>query len=138
MIFNYSMPACAVKQKWFCQNMMVFIMQTGSEAAGKNHPILTPTEKNLLESGQILDKIRADKGLSPEKLRDLHFDVLIALTARSYGARLVTSNLPRHIPGRRPLVFAVFIKTRLGRKLPGPRWMWSWNCNKRSCLVEPR
>ena len=58
----------------------------------KNHPILTPTEKNWLESGQILDRIRADKGFSPEKLRDLHFDVLIALTARSYGARLVTSN----------------------------------------------
>ena len=58
----------------------------------KNHPILTPTEKNWLESGQILDRIRADKGFSPEKLRDLHFDVLIALTARSCGARLVTSN----------------------------------------------
>jgi predicted nucleic acid-binding protein len=58
----------------------------------KNHPILTPTEKNWLESGEMLDKIRADKGFSPAKLRDLHFDVLIALTARSYGARLVTSN----------------------------------------------
>ena len=58
----------------------------------KNHPVLTPTEKNWLESGQILDRIRADKGFSPEKLRDLHFDVLIALTARSYGARLITSN----------------------------------------------
>jgi predicted nucleic acid-binding protein len=58
----------------------------------KTHPILTPTEKNWLESGQILDRIRADKGFSPEKLRDLHFDVLIALTARSYGARLITSN----------------------------------------------
>jgi predicted nucleic acid-binding protein len=58
----------------------------------KNHPILTPTEKNWLESGQILDRVRADKGFSPEKLRDLHFDVLIALTACSYGARLITSN----------------------------------------------
>jgi predicted nucleic acid-binding protein len=58
----------------------------------KNHPVLTPTEKNWLESGQILDRVRADKGFSPEKLRDLHFDVLIALTARSYGARLITSN----------------------------------------------
>jgi predicted nucleic acid-binding protein len=57
-----------------------------------NHPILTPTEKNWLECGPILDRIRADKGFSPEKLRDLHFDVLIALTARSFGARLVTSN----------------------------------------------
>lgn len=59
----------------------------------KNHPVLTPTEKNWVESGQILGKMCADKGFSPGKLRDLHFDVLIALTARSYGARLITSNL---------------------------------------------
>jgi predicted nucleic acid-binding protein len=58
----------------------------------KNHPILTPTEENWLESGQILAKIRADLGFTPDKLRDLHFDVLIALTARSLGARLITSN----------------------------------------------
>jgi predicted nucleic acid-binding protein len=58
----------------------------------KNHPVLTPTEKNWLESGKILGKIHADTGFLPGKLRDLHFDVLIALTARSYGARLITSN----------------------------------------------
>jgi predicted nucleic acid-binding protein len=34
----------------------------------------------------------ADKGFEPHKLRDLHFDVLIALTARAHGARLITSN----------------------------------------------
>jgi predicted nucleic acid-binding protein len=61
-------------------------------ALGKNHPILTPTEKNWLESGRMLEAIRSDRGFPPEKLRDLHFDVLIALTARSYGARLITSN----------------------------------------------
>ena len=58
----------------------------------KNHPLLTPSEGNWVESGHLLEKIRADKGYSPEKLRDLHFDVLIALTARAYGARLITSN----------------------------------------------
>jgi predicted nucleic acid-binding protein len=58
----------------------------------ERHPILTPTEKNWLESGKILAKIYADKGYEPKKLRDLHFDVLIALTARSHGARLITSN----------------------------------------------
>ncbi len=61
-------------------------------ALQKNHPILTPTEKNWLESGQILGKICADFGFGPEKLRNLHFDVLIALTARSHGAHLITSN----------------------------------------------
>ena len=59
---------------------------------GKSHPILTPTEVNWLESGQILARIRADAGFSADKIRDLHFDVLIALTARSHGARLITSN----------------------------------------------
>jgi predicted nucleic acid-binding protein len=58
----------------------------------RNHPILTPTEKDWLESGEILANIRADQGFAPHKLRDLHFDVLIALTARSYGARLMTTN----------------------------------------------
>ena len=58
----------------------------------KNHVILTPTEKNWLESGELLSKMNRDLGFEPAKLRDLHFDVLIALTARSYGARLITSN----------------------------------------------
>jgi predicted nucleic acid-binding protein len=61
-------------------------------ALERNHPIFTPTEKNWLESGEILAAIRADKGFEPAKLRDLHFDVLIALTARSHGATLITSN----------------------------------------------
>jgi predicted nucleic acid-binding protein len=58
----------------------------------RNHPILTPTEKNWLESGEILARIHAARGFVPGKLRDLHFDVLIALTARSHGARLITTN----------------------------------------------
>jgi predicted nucleic acid-binding protein len=58
----------------------------------RNHPILTPTQENWLESGEILAKIRVDHGFEPRKLRDLHFDVLIALTARSHGARLITTN----------------------------------------------
>jgi predicted nucleic acid-binding protein len=58
----------------------------------RNHPVLTPTERNWLDSGQVLGKIGNDRGMSGNKLRDLHFDVLIALTARSNGARVVTSN----------------------------------------------
>jgi len=62
------------------------------EALARNHPILTPTDKNWLESGQLLAKVAGSRGFGPDKLRDLHFDVLIALTARSHGARLITSN----------------------------------------------
>ncbi len=62
------------------------------QALAKNHPILTPTESNWLDSGPILARIREERGLTSGRLRDLHFDVLIALTARSHGARVVTSN----------------------------------------------
>ena len=58
----------------------------------KNHDILTPTANNWLESGLLLAKIREDQGFEPHKLRDKHFDVLIALTARTHGALLITSN----------------------------------------------
>ena len=58
----------------------------------RNHPILTPTESNWLDSGRILGKIYAEKGFTTDKLRDLHFDVLVALTSRSHGARLITSD----------------------------------------------
>lgn len=58
----------------------------------RNYPVFAPTEKNWLESGQILRKMQRDQGFEPRKLRDLHFDVLVALTVRSHGARLITSN----------------------------------------------
>ena len=61
-------------------------------ALARNHPVLTPTQNNWLESGEILAKIRTDRGFKPHKLRDLHFDVLIALTARSNSAWLITTN----------------------------------------------
>jgi len=62
------------------------------QALEQSHPILTPTEKIWLESGRLLSKIHAGKGYEPHKLRDLHFDVLIALTVRAHGARLIASN----------------------------------------------
>lgn len=76
----------------------------------RNHPILTPTQNNWLESGEILAKIRADHGFAPHKLRDLHFDVLIALTARSHGARLITTNRTDFelINGYRPIKLEVW------------------------------
>jgi predicted nucleic acid-binding protein len=61
-------------------------------ALEKNHPILTPTEANWLESGKLLAKLHLDTGFTPEKLRSLRLDVLIALTARSHGACLITTN----------------------------------------------
>jgi predicted nucleic acid-binding protein len=62
------------------------------ETLGKLSPLLTPSEKNWLESGRLLTRMSVERGFPPEKLRDLHFDVLIALTASTHGATVVTSN----------------------------------------------
>ena len=62
------------------------------EVIERSRPLLTPTEKTWIESGQVLSKMHTDSGFEPHKLRDLHFDVLIALTARTHGALLITSN----------------------------------------------
>jgi predicted nucleic acid-binding protein len=62
------------------------------EAMARNQAIFTPTEKNWADSGEILACMQEDHGFAPAKLRDLHFDLLIALTARTHGARLITTN----------------------------------------------
>ena len=58
----------------------------------KNYPILTSTESNWLESGLLLYRMNEDKRFSAGKLRDLHFDVLIALSARNHGATVISSD----------------------------------------------
>src|SRR5258706_9106391 len=40
----------------------------------RNHPILTPTRENFLESGDILANIVPAQGVDPHKLRVLRFD----------------------------------------------------------------
>ena len=54
--------------------------------------IITPTENHWIECGEILFRIRRKKGYDPNKLRELAFDVLIALSARDIGATLITCN----------------------------------------------
>ncbi len=43
-------------------------------------------------SREILAALRRARGYEGRKLRDLHFDALIALTARAVGAAVVTCN----------------------------------------------
>ncbi len=54
--------------------------------------IVTPTERHWLESAEVLFRMRKEKGYDANKLRELAFDVLIALSARELGAMLITCN----------------------------------------------
>ncbi len=54
--------------------------------------VLTPTEQQWLKSAEILHRLRRQEHYEAAKLRDLAFDVLITLSARSIGARVITTN----------------------------------------------
>lgn len=57
-----------------------------------NHPVFSPGQSEWRRSGEILERLRASHGFDAKKLRDVHFDALIALTARAVGATVVTCN----------------------------------------------
>jgi predicted nucleic acid-binding protein len=54
--------------------------------------ILVPTREMWFSSGRILARLAGRHSITPDTLRRLHFDLLIALTARSIGATVVTTD----------------------------------------------
>jgi len=54
--------------------------------------IVTPTERQWIHAGELLNVMKRRQHYEGNKLRELAFDVLIALTARSIGATLITCN----------------------------------------------
>ena len=54
--------------------------------------VVTPTERHWIAAADILKKIRVRERYDIAKIRELLCDVLIALSARSIGATLVTCN----------------------------------------------
>lgn len=63
------------------------------EDLAKNLRVTTPNEREWIQSGRIVNRIVTSKGYDLHKTRELHFDVLIALTARRIGAYLITCNV---------------------------------------------
>jgi predicted nucleic acid-binding protein len=57
-----------------------------------NLRLYTPTERIWQDSGDIVARIAGAKNYEKRKIQELSFDVLIALTARSIGAAVVTLN----------------------------------------------
>lgn len=69
--------------------------------------ILTPTARHWLEAGELLRTIRSREHFDGTKLRELTFDVLIALSARSIGATVMTCNRADFQAIRRHMSFHV-------------------------------
>jgi predicted nucleic acid-binding protein len=54
--------------------------------------IINPTPSNWIEAGRILNEFKRRYGFGYRKLRDLVNDTLIAMSARSSGATVITNN----------------------------------------------
>jgi predicted nucleic acid-binding protein len=54
--------------------------------------LVTPTERHWMDAAEILARIKNREGYDAAKIRELASDVLIALSARSIGATVVTCN----------------------------------------------
>jgi predicted nucleic acid-binding protein len=54
--------------------------------------IINPTPRNWIESGAILNSLKKRYGFGYRKIRDLVNDTLIAVSARSNGAAVITNN----------------------------------------------
>ncbi|MEW6409322.1 MAG: type II toxin-antitoxin system VapC family toxin [Nitrospirota bacterium] len=57
-----------------------------------NFEVITPTENEWYKAGDVLMKLRRDKKVDPLRIKCLLTDVLIALSARSTGALLITKD----------------------------------------------
>ena len=71
----------------------------------KNLRVIAPNEREWIQSGRIVNRIATAKGYDVHKTRELHFDVLIALTARRIGGHLITCNVDDFIAVREYLDF---------------------------------
>ena len=67
--------------------------------------ILTPTQAQWIQAADILSAMRKREHFEAMKLRELAFDVLIALSARSIGATVITCNTSDFQAIRRHLSF---------------------------------
>jgi len=107
-----------VRSAWIirCSAVVVHELRRGARTAlelqfvnelARKIRIITPTESHWVESAEILSQIRKRKGYDAHKLRDLAFDVLIALSARDIGATLITCDQQDFAEIRKHALFKV-------------------------------
>src|SRR5207245_8260417 len=68
-------------------------MRSFAEDSAKTLRVIAPNEREWIQSGRIVNRLVTAKGYDVHKTRELHFDALIALTARRIGAYLITCNV---------------------------------------------
>lgn len=67
--------------------------------------VLTPTEQQWLKAAEVLNRVTRREHYEAAKLRELAFDALIALSARSIDASVITTNHADFLAIQRELPF---------------------------------
>ncbi|MBI2997819.1 MAG: PIN domain-containing protein [Deltaproteobacteria bacterium] len=62
------------------------------DSLSRNLRMIAPNEREWMDSGKIVGRLARAKGYDIHKTREIHFDVLIAMTASRIGAYLITSD----------------------------------------------
>ncbi|MBY0249294.1 MAG: PIN domain-containing protein [Nitrospiraceae bacterium] len=84
-----------------CSSVVLHELLRGARAAterkfvlelSRRCQVVTPTEQQWLKAAEILNQLRRREHYEVIKLRELAFDVLIALSARNIGASVITTN----------------------------------------------
>jgi len=63
------------------------------DGLARNLRVIAPTERDWIKSGKIVSRLVAEHGYDLHKIREIHFDVLIALAAKRIDAFLITTNV---------------------------------------------
>lgn len=58
----------------------------------RDYEVISPSPQNWSEAGKVLNAVRKRHGLDARKMRDLVNDTLIAVSARTHGATVITNN----------------------------------------------
>ena len=84
-----------------CSSVVLHELLRGARSQNEKHfvfdlqersHVVTPSARHWMDAAELLHAIRKREHYDVSKLRELAFDVLIALSARSIGATLITCN----------------------------------------------
>jgi len=83
-----------IRSPWIirCSAVVLHELRRSTRTVLEKVRIITSTERHWFESAEVLSLMGRKRGYDPHKLRELAFDVLIALSVRATGATLITCN----------------------------------------------
>jgi predicted nucleic acid-binding protein len=99
----YEDQLAAINQRFLVRNSAIVFLELYAGCRTKierrnikkmerNFGVLIPTKENWIEAGNVLSQLRVSKRLESRKIERLVNNTLIAMSARSVGAFVLTNN----------------------------------------------